>query len=172
MRKVAGGCEAYNAECKGSGVSVEALSSYSLTNADTRSCALLCLAAKASASNSCLRELIEVSGDSRKVNTGSASMNRIRAIASLLASVSGVNLLNSGAITVGYSTSISSWNPLQTNQAYSHHNWPDFSISIRMTQISGKPMTAPIAAVLTMSAKNSPGVILLKPNRVSSTNCL
>src|SRR3569832_1968290 len=133
MRKVAGGCEAYNAECKGSGVSVEALSSFSMTNADTRSCALLCLAAKASASNSCLRELSEVGGDS---------------------------------------TSSSSWNPLQTNQAFSHHNWPDFSISIRMTQICGIPMTAPIAAVLTMSAKNSPGVILLKPNRVSSTNCL
>ena len=51
-----------------------------MTSADTRSCALLCFAANASASNSCLREEIEVSGENRKVNTGSTSMNRISAI--------------------------------------------------------------------------------------------
>jgi hypothetical protein len=47
------------------------------------------LAAKASASNSCLREESEDSGENRKVKTGSTSMNSSSAIASLLPSSSG-----------------------------------------------------------------------------------
>ena len=56
-------------ECKGSGVKVEALSSYILTRALRRSSALACFAAKASASNSCRREnqaIQEESGKSGK----------------------------------------------------------------------------------------------------------
>ena len=47
-----------------------------------------------------------------------------RCAPSASSSSSGLNLLNSGAITVGYSTSISSWKPIHTSQAYSHHRSP------------------------------------------------
>ena len=60
------------------------MSSYILTSADTRSRASVYLAAKASASNSCLREPSDVRGLSRKVNTGSDSMNSSSTMASLV----------------------------------------------------------------------------------------
>ena len=87
-----------------------------------------------------------------------------------LSSVSGVNLLNSGAMTVGYSTIINSWKPLHTSQAYSHHRAPVLSISVSTTHSSGRPMAAPTRPPLTASAIHSPTDILLKPKRSSSTN--
>ncbi len=79
MRTAAGGCESWNAEYSGSGVSVAALSSYSFTSARTSDAADACCAANASASNSCRREYSDDSGASTNVNTGSARKNRISA---------------------------------------------------------------------------------------------
>ena len=75
MRTSAGGCVSWKAACSGSGVSVLALSSYSLVSAEIRALPLLWATAKASASNSSRRDSQAISGRSMKLNTGITSMN-------------------------------------------------------------------------------------------------
>jgi hypothetical protein len=77
-------------------------------------------------------------------------------------------LLKSGAMTVGYSTSITRLNATQANQAHSHHRPPDEPMIHRINAASGSPMTAPTAAPLSRSSSHSRVVMRLKPWRCST----
>src|SRR5690606_36718465 len=68
VRCTAAGCESWNAECTGSGVSVESLSWYCLTIPLTRWRGSVCCSANAAAWNSWLREASANIGCSGKVN--------------------------------------------------------------------------------------------------------
>jgi len=65
---------------------------------------------------------------------------------------SGENLLNSGAMTVGYSASTRNWKPIQTAHVQSHHHGPAARINHSTRATSGRPSAAPTSTPLTMSA--------------------
>src|SRR5476649_2867073 len=86
-------------------------------------------------------------------------------------SFSGSNLLNSGAINVGYRISTSIWNATSSTHAHSHHKAPAWFISHSVTNSTGRPIAAPSTMPFTRSRKKSFFVIRLKPNFSSITKC-
>ncbi len=85
-------------------------------------------------------------------------------------SASGSNLLNSGAITVGYSTSTMTLKPTHTIHAYNHHQGPAVPISHSTSATSGRPSAAATSTDFSRSAMNSRGVMRLKPKFSSTRN--
>src|SRR3546814_1486664 len=83
---------------------------------------------------------------------------------------SGVNLLNSGAMTVGNSQRIRKLNSTQVPQAHQTQLGPVFPMIHKTLAARGMPRIRVTISVLRVSSTKRRGVMRLKPNRVSSLN--
>src|SRR3546814_13105067 len=81
---------------------------------------------------------------------------------------SGVNLLNSGAMTVGNSQRIRKLNSTQVPQAHQTQLGPVFPMIHKTLDARGMPRIRVTISVFRVSSTKRRGVMRLKPNRVSS----
>src|SRR5204862_7466101 len=84
---------------------------------------------------------------------------------------SGVNLLKSGMITAGAISSKSNWNAITTAAAQIHQFGPVHSISFNTSASNGNPSNNASENPCRRSSTQVFTVVVLKPNRSSSSNC-
>src|SRR5436305_10107608 len=84
---------------------------------------------------------------------------------------SGVNLLKSGMITAGAISSKSNWNAITTAAAQIHQFGPVHSISFNTSASNGNPSNTASKNPFRRSSTQVFTVVVLKPNRSSSSNC-
>src|ERR1700758_2118692 len=83
----------------------------------------------------------------------------------------GVNLLKSGMITAGATSSKSNWNTITTAAAQIHQFEPVHSISFNTSTSNGNPSNTASTKPFRRSSTHVFTVVVLKPNRSSSLNC-